>query len=99
MNILRYRITFAGGNTCTHLRDEPLPDPLAHFCNRFGYDRIERVELQREDGSFTDSALLPTCQEEADSVNAIDESQPPETYPPLSESERKEIEDWLDGVE
>ena len=64
----QYRITFAEGNSGTCSTNERVWDCLAFFRKKFGSDRVLRVEGRQGAGEWVDSALLPTCREEADAL-------------------------------
>lgn len=66
----QYRITFAEGNTGTCPSPERIYDPLFYFREKFGTDRILRVEERYGEGEYVPSELLPTSEEEADTVNS-----------------------------
>jgi hypothetical protein len=90
----QYRLTFSEGNTGTCIRDERQYDSLNHFRERFSPDRILQVEERYGAGEWVASELLPTSKEEADAM-----ANDPVEYPPMTDIERKEIEDWFDGTE
>ena len=63
-----YRITFAERNTGTCPSRERIWNPLFFFREKFGNDRVSRVEEKRGEGSYVDSKLLPLSQGEADGI-------------------------------
>jgi hypothetical protein len=64
----QYRITFAEGNTGTCIREDRVWDPLFFYREKFGADRVLRVEERWGNEEFISSELLPTSQEEADGI-------------------------------
>jgi hypothetical protein len=64
----QYRIHLDDGATVMSIRPEPVFDSLRQFRRRFGEERVVRVEGRWGDRDWVDSALLPTCQEEADAL-------------------------------
>jgi hypothetical protein len=64
----QFRIYFDNGKSGTCTTHTPIYDALTYFKNRFPSEGINKVEQRFGEERWVDSALLPTCEEEANGL-------------------------------